>query len=147
MIHGLNRTYRGQDKPTDVLSFAQEEVPGEGPLLLGDVVISTDTALRQARSGRRRLADEVEWLLAHGVLHLLGYDDETEEGAAEMEARGREILRLTPPPAPPRSGEGSRTVKSTPPSPFRGGPGTRAEGVGGGGGVYHQKHALETIHR
>jgi probable rRNA maturation factor len=91
-IHLLNRNYRRQDKPTDVLSFAQEDVPPGGPLLLGDIVLSTDTAARQARAGRRSLAREVEWLLAHGMLHLLGYDDETEAGAACMEARGRAVM-------------------------------------------------------
>jgi probable rRNA maturation factor len=103
MIQQLNREFRGQDKPTDVLSFPQEPMaeskePGarsQEPLLLGDVVISTETARRQALAGGRRLADEVEWLLVHGVLHLLGYEDETERGAAEMEARGKEIVRLS----------------------------------------------------
>jgi probable rRNA maturation factor len=92
LIRTLNREYRGQDKATDVLSFAQDESPPGGPALLGDVVISTETALRQAREGRRSLAREVEWLLAHGLLHLLGYDDETAAGAAEMDARGRAVI-------------------------------------------------------
>jgi probable rRNA maturation factor len=92
LIRTLNRDYRGQDKETDVLSFAQEESPPGGPVLLGDVVISTETARRQAREGRRSLAREVEWLLAHGLLHLLGYDDETAAGAAEMEERGRAVI-------------------------------------------------------
>jgi probable rRNA maturation factor len=92
LIRTLNREYRGQDKATDVLSFAQEESPPGGAALLGDVVVSTDTARRQAREGRRSLAREVEWLLAHGLLHLLGYDDETEAGAAEMEARGQAVM-------------------------------------------------------
>jgi probable rRNA maturation factor len=94
-IHTLNRQYRGQDKPTDILSFAQAEGEAaalEGPLLMGDLVLSTDTARRQARAGRRSLARETEWLLAHGMLHLLGYDDETEAGAALMETRGRIVI-------------------------------------------------------
>lgn len=80
--------------PTDVLSFPQApgaSGPGEA-LLLGDIVISTETAARQARAGRRRLAGEIEWLLVHGLLHLLGYEDETEAGAAQMEARGRAVI-------------------------------------------------------
>jgi rRNA maturation RNase YbeY len=60
--------------------------------LLGDIILSTDTAGRQARAGRRSLAAEVAWLLAHGFLHLLGYDDETGAGAACMEARGRAVM-------------------------------------------------------
>jgi probable rRNA maturation factor len=90
-IQGLNREYRGQDKPTDVLSFAQEPVPG-GPELLGDVVISVDTARRQAQEQGHSLSREVEWLLCHGMLHLLGYDDETEEGLEQMCRRQHETL-------------------------------------------------------
>jgi probable rRNA maturation factor len=91
LIRTLNRQYRGQDKATDVLSFPQEAGPSGGALL-GDVVISTDTARHQAREGRRSLAREVEWLLAHGLLHLVGYDDETEAGAREMEERGQAVM-------------------------------------------------------
>lgn len=82
-IHALNREYRGKDRPTDVLAFAMGE--GEGAELagevLGDVVISLETAARQARAHARSLEDEVTMLLAHGVLHLLGLDhrDRTEE--------------------------------------------------------------------
>src|SRR5256885_1127474 len=60
-IRDLNRDYRGQDHPTDVLSFAQEPIPG-GTELLGDVVISVETAHKQARAARHSLAREVEWL-------------------------------------------------------------------------------------
>jgi probable rRNA maturation factor len=87
----LNRRYRSQDRPTDVLSFAQEAVPG-GPEVLGDVVISVETARRQAREQRHSLAHEVEWLLCHGMLHLLGYDDETEEGLEQMRRYQHETL-------------------------------------------------------
>jgi probable rRNA maturation factor len=90
-IRELNREYRGQDGPTDVLSFAQEPVPG-GPDLLGDVVISVETAERQAREQGHSLAREVEWLFCHGVLHLLGYDDETEEGLEQMRQYQYETL-------------------------------------------------------
>ena len=77
-IHALNRDYRHKDKPTDVLAFAMEEgeqVPGAGPSrVLGDVIVSIDTAGRQARKRRRPLLDELTMLLAHGHLHLHGYD-------------------------------------------------------------------------
>ncbi len=76
-VHGLNREHRHKDAPTDVLSFSQLEgehvLPG-APRVLGDVVISMDTAARQAESIGHSLADEVRRLLIHGVLHLLGHD-------------------------------------------------------------------------
>lgn len=87
-IQTLNETHRGKNSPTDVLAFAQNE--GEGsptPLdhgLLGDVVISLDTAERQARGRKHSLLDEVSFLLAHGILHLIGYDHQTDEEEAAM---------------------------------------------------------------
>jgi probable rRNA maturation factor len=83
-ISSLNRDYRGKDGPTDVLSFSQME--GDdlgGGEVLGDVVISLDTAVRQAKEYGCPLSAEMERLLVHGVLHLLGYDHETGEGDAE----------------------------------------------------------------
>ncbi len=83
VIHELNRAFRKVDRPTDVLAFAMRE--GEGGALheglLGDVIISLDTARRQARENGRTIASEVTFLLAHGLLHLLGHDhrDRTEE--------------------------------------------------------------------
>ena len=74
-VRELNRAYRGKDIPTDVLSFPIcEEVAGR--LILGDVVISLDTAERQAEELGHTLEDEVSRLLAHGIIHLLGYDHE-----------------------------------------------------------------------
>ncbi len=100
-VHALNRDYRGQDKPTDVLSFAQRDpspgfptrpsIPGVREAL-GDVIISVDTAARQAEERGREIEDELALLTVHGILHLLGYDDSTEEGAEEMRARERAIL-------------------------------------------------------
>ena len=80
-VRELNRAYRGVDDPTDVLSFAQSEggefarPEGEAPHL-GDVIISIDTARRQAAEYGLALQDEVSHLLVHGVLHLLGYNHE-----------------------------------------------------------------------
>jgi probable rRNA maturation factor len=100
-VRSLNAAYRGKDSPTDVLSFAQrEDVPGapvlrkvEGrPQVLGDVVISVDTAAKQAQAHGIALEHEIAHLAAHGVLHLLGYDDSTFEGLAEMERRTHEVL-------------------------------------------------------
>jgi probable rRNA maturation factor len=90
-IHVLNRDYRKKNKPTDVLAFAMRE--GGGLIAtheLGDVVISLETARRQARRG---LAREVELLWAHGLCHLLGYDHQTDAQEASMNARMADLLR------------------------------------------------------
>src|SRR5579864_3747386 len=78
-IRQLNKIYRRKDRPTDVLAFALRE--GEhgdlaGPLL-GDVVMSVPTARRQAAAAGRELLEEITTLLAHGLLHLLGWDHDT----------------------------------------------------------------------
>lgn len=94
-IHELNKQYRHIDKPTDVLSFTQENgshFPGM-PKLLGDIIVSLDTAAKQAIEGNRSLDDETSQLVIHGVLHLLGYDDVTPEGYDEMVRKGAEIWR------------------------------------------------------
>ena len=94
-IRELNAKYRGKDTPTDVLSFPMEQdiaIPGI-TRLLGDVVISIDTALRQAEAGKRSLDEELCHLVIHGVLHLLGYDDATTEGYEEMVRKGEAIWR------------------------------------------------------
>lgn len=99
-IQAINAEHRNKDKPTDVLSFPQAEftrpeVPrrGHNLALLGDVVISIDTAERQAKGRKRPLEDEVRFLLAHGILHLLGYDHGTPEEKAEMTKKTRELVR------------------------------------------------------
>lgn len=85
-IRILNRDYRGTDAPTDVLSFSLRE--GEGArfagALLGDLVLSIPTAKRQAREAKRPLLDEATMLLAHGLLHLLGWDHRTRAEDARM---------------------------------------------------------------
>jgi probable rRNA maturation factor len=89
----LNRRHRGKDKPTDVLAFPMDEWASGGPPagLLGDVILSAETARRQARRHRRPLLDEVTMLLAHGLLHLLGHDHRTDAEEREMTARTREL--------------------------------------------------------
>ncbi len=103
-VHELNLRYRGYDKPTDVLSFAQRDQAPDAPLppllagmteTLGDVVISVDTAVRQAQTHGVTLEQELALLTVHGILHLLGCEDETEEGAALMRVREREILNFS----------------------------------------------------
>jgi len=85
-IHALNRGYRRKDRPTDVLAFAQREGPTAAlhPGLLGDIVISVDTARRQARGGLYR---ELLHLASHGLCHLLGYDHRDDAEEAAMNAR------------------------------------------------------------
>ena len=82
-IRALNRRWRDIDRATDVLSFPLSEPPGSGPLL-GDVVISFDTAVRRARQDGRRVQEELDRYLAHGLLHLLGFDHERPEAAKRM---------------------------------------------------------------
>lgn len=94
-MRALNRTYRGADRPTDVLAFALRE--GEDDALradlLGDVVISLDTAARQAAARGVPPAEEVRVLLTHGLLHLLGYDHERSPAEARrMFRRQRQLL-------------------------------------------------------
>ncbi len=93
-IHALNRDYRKKDKPTDVLAFAlregaHAEHAGDA---LGDVVISIDTARRQAAEHHRTIVTEVHFLLAHGLLHLLGHDHRNRTEERRMSAR-TDILR------------------------------------------------------
>lgn len=85
-IQQLNRDYRDVDRPTDVLAFplSDEHDPKETPRAIGDVVISTETAARQARERGRRPIDEVTTLLIHGLLHLLGHDHRRARERAEM---------------------------------------------------------------
>jgi probable rRNA maturation factor len=92
-IRRLNRTWRKKDKATDVLSFPAGDLPKgtPGPRQLGDVVISLDTAKLQAREYERTLESEVARYLAHGLLHLLGYDHERPKDAQKM-ARAEERL-------------------------------------------------------
>lgn len=103
-VHALNRDYRHQDKPTDVLSFSQRESrdahappppAGLGPEILGDVVISVDAAARQAQQFGVTLEDELALLAVHGILHLLGEEDETEEGAERMRTKETAVLAAT----------------------------------------------------
>lgn len=91
-IRALNRAWRGKDRATDVLSFPLSEPAGNGPLL-GDVVISLDTASRRARAEARPVSRELDRYLAHGLLHLLGYDHERAEDAREMAAKEAELAR------------------------------------------------------
>jgi probable rRNA maturation factor len=93
VIRKLNARFRGQDKITDVLAFPAQIGPGPTPEpLLGDVVISLQTAARQARAQGATLLQETAFLLCHGVLHLLGMDHDTPRKAGMMNRRTRQVL-------------------------------------------------------
>ena len=106
-IHQLNKIYRGKDRPTDVLAFAMHE--GEfGALaghVLGDVIVSVPTARKQARSQGTPVLEEVTMLLAHGLLHLLGWDHDTDAKDRRMRAETARLCAaaFTPSSRPPRS--------------------------------------------
>jgi probable rRNA maturation factor len=90
-IRRLNRTWRGKDRATDVLSFPQPHEPGNGPVL-GDVVISMEMAVRRAKQDGRPVGRELDRYLAHGVLHLLGFDHEKPAEAKRMAEREEALI-------------------------------------------------------
>lgn len=92
----LNRTYRGFDKVTDVLSFveAESEMPVEGAL--GELVVDIDQIRRQAKTYGHGVRWELAFIVIHGTLHLLGYEDETERGRTLMEKLGEHIIAKMP---------------------------------------------------
>ncbi len=94
-IHEINLTYRGVDRPTDVISFALEDnkTIDLGVRLLGDIYISIDKAKEQATSFGHSLRREISFLAVHGLLHLLGYDHMTEEEEKVMFAKQEELLQ------------------------------------------------------
>ena len=89
----LNRDYRGKDEATNVLSFPQHlSSELSGIEMLGDIILALETVSMEAHRDNKSLASHVRHLVVHGVLHLLGYDHETEEKATEMERQEVEIL-------------------------------------------------------
>ncbi len=94
-LRKLNRQFRGKNKATDVLSFPAEEFIGSKQKIAGDLAISVDTARKQAAEQGHALAIEVRILMLHGLLHLAGFDHETDDGAmARREMKLRAKLRL-----------------------------------------------------
>jgi probable rRNA maturation factor len=102
-IQELNREYRGQDKPTDVLSFSLKEQkageeaiefiePPDDLLHLGEIIISYPQAVIQAKEQNHSIQDEMAALIVHGALHILGYDHEKPDMESAMKARENEIL-------------------------------------------------------
>lgn len=99
-IRGLNRDWRGQDKPTNVLSFAVLDNGGPfppGPTLpIGDVILSYETIEREARQQGKSFADHLTHIYVHGLLHLLQYDHQDDNTAAVMETLEARILNRDP---------------------------------------------------
>ncbi len=110
-IHQLNKVYRDKDRPTDVLAFAMQE--GELAELaggvLGDVIVSVPTARKQADERGASVLEEVTMLLAHGLLHLLGWDHQTAAEDRRMRAETDRLCRAARPAQAPES-KASRAV-------------------------------------
>ncbi|MFN6518356.1 MAG: rRNA maturation RNase YbeY [Nostoc sp. CreGUA01] len=100
-IQELNAQYRQKNQPTDVLAFAalevnfphSEEMLASVPLYLGDIIVSVDTAQRQAQQQGHNLPTELAWLAAHGLLHLLGWDHPDEESLERMLEQQVKLLK------------------------------------------------------
>jgi len=96
-IHKLNKMHRDKDMPTDVLSFPQypslkDDDEVDPYIILGEVVISTETAMRQAESFGHSLMREIGFLVVHSMFHLFGYDHDTEEHTKEMREKEEQVL-------------------------------------------------------
>lgn len=94
-VRELNRDWRGFDKPTNVLSFpalGDEDVPAEGPILLGDVIVAYQTTATEAADSGKTITNHLSHLIVHGVLHLLGYDHEEDDEAEAMESLEAAVL-------------------------------------------------------
>lgn len=97
-IHELNKNHRDKDSPTDVLSFPQYESIKDDEeidpyIILGDIVISTETAIRQAESFGHSLLREIGFLVVHSMFHLFGYDHDTDEHTKEMRQKEEKVLQ------------------------------------------------------
>ncbi len=102
-VQALNARFRGKDKPTNVLSFPAPPNPEQH---LGDVALAFETCAREAAEQGKPLAHHLQHLVAHGVLHLLGYDHMTDEEASDMEGLERIVLAGLGIPDPYAAGEG-----------------------------------------
>ena len=124
LVHRLNREYRGKDKPTNVLSFAlteaeEPELGEDAPVMLGDVILAWETVAREAAEQGKTPSDHMTHLVVHGVLHLLGYDHETDDEAEEMEQLETDVLAtlgIADPYAATRSPPGEPNLDEQPPA-------------------------------
>ena len=95
LLHELNLEYRGIDKPTDVLSFESHIIdPETGVENLGDILISYETAQKQAKEAEHAIEDEIRVLLIHGILHLSGYDHDNQQNKREMWDKQSELITI-----------------------------------------------------
>jgi probable rRNA maturation factor len=110
LVHVLNRQWRGEDKPTNVLSFPQRTaaLPADAPRLLGDIVLAFETVAAEATAQGKPLAHHLCHLVVHGVLHLLGFDHEAAGEAERMEALEIAVLSGLGVPDPYRVAEAAR---------------------------------------
>jgi probable rRNA maturation factor len=89
----INKTFTGKDYATNVLSFPYEPLPGEKTAVLGDIVICPAVVANEAEEQKKRVRDHFAHLTVHGVLHLLGFDHQTEKDAKRMEDQERLVLK------------------------------------------------------
>ncbi len=117
-VHQLNKIYRGKDRPTDVLAFAMREgdfgTLAEG--VLGDVIVSVETARKQAEEGAHAVLEEVTMLAAHGLLHLLGWDHDTPAKDRRMRAETARLCLAAGAPIAARVAQASGVTAATGPS-------------------------------
>ena len=93
-VHVLNRDYRGQDKPTNVLSFENKEKPPKGqPWMAGDIIVAYETVQKEARALKTPFLTHLAHLLIHGTLHLQGYDHLNDKEAQKMESKEIKIMK------------------------------------------------------
>jgi len=97
-VHALNRDYRGIDRATNVLSFTALEgengshLPADAPMLLGDIIVAFETVSGEAKQESKTLEAHLAHMVVHGMLHLMGYDHETDSDADEMETMEIKVL-------------------------------------------------------
>ena len=91
-IRNLNWKYRRKDSATDVLAFPMRDSRGLSGVILGDVVISVETAAKEAKKRKKDLQDELDLYFVHGILHLLGYDDEKPRARKKMKDKEKELM-------------------------------------------------------
>jgi len=92
LMRRLNRQWRGRDRVTDVLSWREQDGPSVQPDFLGEIIIDWPQIVRQARRQGASVKDEFIFILVHGLLHLIGYDDKEESQARQMERLGRRFI-------------------------------------------------------
>lgn len=115
-IRVMNKQWRGQDKPTNVLSFPAPPVPARRPAgearALGDIIIAYETLMREVASEEKTFSRHLTHLAVHGFLHLVGFDHENDTEATAMEQREREILAGLGVPDPYAASEPAHAIKA-----------------------------------